>query len=79
MTKHSLSASKLISAPAQIVHDLTADYRNGYRVLADRDLVGCSLPRKIKDAFMLDIFEIASRQRLAVLVPGLTAAVRGSP
>ena len=79
MAKHSLSASKLISAPAQIVHDLIADYRNGYRVVADRDLVGCSLPRKIKDGFMLYIFEIASRQYLAALVPGLTGAVRGSP
>ena len=79
MAKHSLSASKLISAPAQIVHDLIADYRNGYRVLADRDLAGRSFPRQIKDAFMLYIFEIASRQCLAVLVPGLTAAVRGFP
>ena len=30
MTKHSLSASKLISSPAQRVYDLIADYRNGH-------------------------------------------------
>jgi uncharacterized protein YndB with AHSA1/START domain len=30
MAKHSLSASKLISAPAQTVYDLIADYRNGH-------------------------------------------------
>jgi Polyketide cyclase / dehydrase and lipid transport len=30
MTKHSFSASKLISSPAQRVYDLIADYRNGH-------------------------------------------------
>jgi polyketide cyclase/dehydrase/lipid transport protein len=30
MAKHSLSASKLISSPTQIVYDLIADYRNGH-------------------------------------------------
>ena len=30
MTKHSLSASKLISSPAHTVYDLIADYRSGH-------------------------------------------------
>ena len=30
MAKHSLSATKLISSPAQIVYDLIADYREGH-------------------------------------------------
>ena len=30
MAKHSLSASKLISSPAQRIYDLIADYRNGH-------------------------------------------------
>jgi len=30
MAKHSLSAAKLISSPAQIVYDLIADYRDGH-------------------------------------------------
>lgn len=30
MAKHSLSASKLISSPAQRVYELIADYRNGH-------------------------------------------------
>jgi hypothetical protein len=33
MAKHSLSASKLIPAPAHIVYDLIADYRNGHPLI----------------------------------------------
>ena len=30
MAKHTISASKLISAPVRSVYDLIADYRNGH-------------------------------------------------
>ena len=44
MAKHSLSASKLISSPAQRIYDLIADYRNGHpRILPKPYFVSLSV------------------------------------